>query len=58
MLETRQIPESSFQCATKKNEYYLPLNVYLLPLERKITHWITDFSSAKTTLLNLRCGGH
>ena len=38
ILEICQIQEASFQCATKKKtEYYLPLNVYILTLERKIT---------------------
>ena len=59
ILEIYQIQEASFQCASKKNfEYYLSLNVDILTLERKITHWIMDFSSAKMTLLKWRCERH
>ena len=48
-----------FNALQKKDfEYYFSLNVYILTLEIKTTYWITDFSSAKITLLKLRCKRH
>ena len=52
-----QIVES-WQLKKRLCEYYLPLVVCILTLERKITHWVMDFSSAKRSLLKLNCERH